>query len=88
MSGDYIKRIRLAAVKHPELFTAGNQDVCVQHDDWCNQLSGGTCNCVPDITLTTMAGKFGVNRKGVCRKLGPAAELIPTIMDPRKSGLN
>jgi hypothetical protein len=85
---NYQKRIGLARQKHPEVFPQGLLDCCVQHDDWCSILSGGECNCVPDVTVTTPVGKYSVNRKGVCKKLGAEAETIPTVWDPRRSHSN
>ena len=85
---NYIKRIKLAQQKHPELFHAGLIDCCVEHDDWCEIHKGGTCNCVPVITITTRSGKFRINRKGNCRRLGPEGEVTPTTIDPRRGDLN
>ena len=85
---DYIKRLALAQRKHPEMFLVGFNDCAIGHDTWCKALSGGRCDCVPEITVTTKAGKFSVSRKGICRKLGFEAESIPTFFDPREPDQN
>ena len=85
---DYSKRIALAQKRHPEIFSGSVVDCCVQHDEWCHQLSGGRCNCVPDVTITAPSGKYRVNRKGACEKLGAEGETIPTVYDPRPSDTN
>jgi hypothetical protein len=85
----YIERIELAAKKHPELFSPGANDCCVQHDKTCSMGSGCfACNCVPDITITSKSGKFSVDSNGNCQRLGAEGELIPTLIDPRRADLN
>jgi hypothetical protein len=85
----YIERIELAAKKHPELFSPGANDCCVQHDKTCSMGSGCfACNCVPDITITSKSGKFNIDTNGDCRRLGAEGELIPTMIDPRRADLN
>jgi hypothetical protein len=85
---NYTERIQLAAKKHPEFFSAGANDCCVQHDDWCNMTTNGVCNCTPDITITSKTGKFSVDSNGNCQRLGAEGELIPTMIDPRQVDLN
>lgn len=80
-------RLQLAQQKHPTLF-AGVVDCFSQHDDWCNKLSGGDCNCTPDVTLTTKSGKYAIALDGICTKLGAAGECLPCFYDPRDGSLN
>jgi len=80
----YMDRIILAKKKHPDFFSAGVSDCCVQHDPGCNMLNNGACNCVPDITITSRSGKFSVDSNGDCQRLGAEGELIPTMIDPRQ----
>lgn len=44
----------------------------VRHDSWCGSLSGGECNCDPDISIRTQGGRmFWVQKDGTVSSIGP-----------------
>ncbi len=57
----------LARVLEAGVIAAGTiNDVDVWHDDACAlMVFGGRCNCSPEITLTTPAGRFEVTADGL-----------------------
>ncbi len=62
--GDY--EVILAKVLEAGVIGPGTVNkVDVWHDDRCPLLvRGGRCNCTPEITLTTPAGRFEVRKDG------------------------
>jgi len=63
---EYTKRLALAFWRNPELFPKGEVSIPqIAHDDWCRLLtSQWSCNCDPDVVVTTREGRFRVLKEG------------------------
>jgi len=49
-----------AVLKHADVLGPGVHHVEVRHDDWCSLLSGGVCDCAPDVESgARMEKKYG-----------------------------
>ncbi|MCC7419959.1 MAG: hypothetical protein IT428_06750 [Planctomycetaceae bacterium] len=63
---NYIRKV--AAEHERQGLKPGLHHVSIKHDDWCDHLKGGVCNCDPDVSIVAhkavMARLDWLRRKG------------------------